>query len=98
MCKSNIVVGREELRSIIGIDDIKLMIPEDICRVLESYQVELPTWEEAKFILDEGRWGNFVVLTKDTVDDTVHGKRLVFEAIDKAKIEPFTFTNYIESK
>jgi hypothetical protein len=97
ICKSNIVAGRDELGSIMGIDDIKLMVNNDVARVLENYEVDLATWEEAKFILAEKKWGKFVVLSKDTLDNSVHGKRLVFQAESRATIEPFTYTEYLDS-
>ena len=42
ICKSEIVTGRDELGSLLSIDDIKFTIVPDVARVLESYSAELP--------------------------------------------------------
>lgn len=96
ICKSNIIPGRDELGSVLDVDDIKLMVTEDVCRVLESYEVDLPTWEEAAFIQSQKKWGSFVVLKKDTMENKIHGKRLVFYSPSNTVIEPFTYTSYLE--
>ena len=96
ICKSEIVTGRDELGSLLSIDDIKFTIVPDVARVLESYSAELPTWEHAQFILQNEQWGEFIVLTRDQIDGEVQGKRLIFESSNKFRIEPYTFQPEIE--
>tara|TARA_B100001123_G_scaffold437566_2_gene570077 strand:- start:21020 stop:21481 length:462 start_codon:yes stop_codon:yes gene_type:complete len=91
LCKSEIVAGRDEIRSIATIDDIKLSLEKDVCDVLESYQSDVATFENASFIMQNELWGESIVISKETIDDEISGKRLVFERKDKFKIEPFVY-------
>ena len=53
ICKSEIIPGKDESRLITHLDDIKIMLPQDLASILENYDCDLPTYENAKFILDE---------------------------------------------
>lgn len=89
ICKSEILSGKDELSAGINKEDIKKTLSNDVIDVLDSYDADLATYENVAFILKEKKWGSFVVLTKDTIEDEVAGKMLVFENHDKFKIESF---------
>ena len=96
ICKSEIVPGRDELKTVSRIEDIKLGMSKDLISILETYDVDQPTWEHAKFILTQQKWGNFVILSRDYIDDDMVGKRLFFENENKLRVEDF-MTNEIIS-
>lgn len=89
ICKSEIISGRDEIKSILTKDEIKLMLPSDVAEVLESYNVDLATYEKVRFILDNKVWKDYAVLTRDLINDEITGKMLVFESKEKFKIETF---------
>ena len=95
LCKSELMTGKEELRSVTTIDEIKLTLPKDISTILESYGVDLPTWENTQFIYLEKKWGHSVILTKDELDGEVQGKLLLFKADGKYQIESFIAENTV---
>ncbi|MBK26031.1 MAG: hypothetical protein CME70_18690 [Halobacteriovorax sp.] len=95
ICRSEIISGRDELRSITTVDDIKIAIPRDIRDILESYKVDLATWEYTRFFLENKKWGQSIVLTRDQMEDEIHGKMLVLEGPDTAKIESFSYSTFI---
>jgi hypothetical protein len=90
LCRSEILAGRDELKSVISIDDLKIMIPEDISRVLDIYDCDLATWENVLFILQNKKWGASVIVAKEELEDERHGKRLTFTGPGSTQIEPFT--------
>ena len=94
--RSEIVVGREDMKSMLTISDIRSSLPEQLAVVLENNQADLPTWEAVQFILENQQWGNFVVLTSDTEGDVKQGKyiRLLGERL--FKIETYTRTEVIK--
>lgn len=98
VCKSEIVSGRDDLLSETKKDDIKYSIPSDLREILESYSCDIATYENVKFILEQKKWGSHMILTRETVDDDVTGKMLVFENHDKFKIETFIDTMTIDKK
>jgi hypothetical protein len=89
ICKSIINTGREDVKSSRTIDDISLSMPDDVSKVLTSYDCDVATWEHAEFILGYKKWGEFIVLSRESTDEGVEGKILRFESQDRYKIEPF---------
>ena len=87
--RSEILAGTDELYSMRSIDDIQLTMPNDVSDVLNSYNCDLPTWENAEFILRNGKWGSVVVLTRDYLGDDTQGKLLSFIGPSDFKIESF---------
>jgi hypothetical protein len=89
VCKSEIVVGKEDLNSVVSIDDLTVMMPEDIVSVLESYNCNLPEYEHAFHILQNKLFSESVTLTRDIMENEVLGKRLKFNKLGLASIESF---------
>jgi len=89
-CRSEIVVGKESMMSIMTIDDIKTSLSENIVNILEINQADLPTWEMVKFIIENQQWGNIAVLTTDSDDETLkQGKYIQIVGEKLAKVESF---------
>jgi len=98
ICKSEIISGTEELTSLTTIEDLQLMLSDDIVNVLKSYDVDVATYEYVKFILDEKKWGEHVVLTQDSIKDEITGKILIVESAMKSKIETFIRKTSIDKR
>jgi hypothetical protein len=89
ICKSELTT-KEESRAIQSIEDIKFSLNSELVRVLESYNCDLATWEQAEWIYLSNRVSDYIVLTReDSKDDEVHGKRLIFLENNKFRIEAF---------
>ena len=69
ICTSEIMQGKESMGSIMSIEDIKVGMNQSLIGVLERYQCDLPTWEHARYIVENKRWGDIVILTNDNEDD-----------------------------
>ena len=95
VCRSKIIGGRDELRSIRTIDDIRLAIPSDVKDVLDSYDCSLATWEHVEFVLEHKKWGSSVIISRDYIDEKIEGKQLVFEREGKIKMKPFIINTNI---
>jgi len=78
VCKSEIVIGKEDSSAITTIEDLRLMVPPDIVSVLDSYNCELHVFEHVFHILKHKLYEEHVILTKEVMDEEVIGKRLVF--------------------
>lgn len=68
ICKSEIMAGRENLSSIMTVEDIKMGLPEKLTATLEKHDVDYATWEQVKWIFDNEKWGQHVVLSSDIVE------------------------------
>ena len=65
ICRSEIMNGKEAMSSIVTIDDIRSSIAPPIIAALDRHNCDLPTWEHTKFIVENKRWGDVVILTTE---------------------------------
>lgn len=90
ICKSEIVVGKEETRLVAKVTDFKLSLPNDLYDVLITYNCELADFEMAQYILDYQKWDYHVVLSREEIEGKTMGKILRFVNIDKFRIESYS--------
>lgn len=96
ICKSEFIHGHEDSNNaIITIDDLKILLPEKLVKILESYSVDLATWENAQFLLEQKKWNSFLVLTQEELDDNVEGKLLRIIGENLYKIEAFSRSSIV---
>lgn len=95
VCKSEILQGKENLASILTIEDIKVSLPSNLTAILERHNVELYIWEQAQFILENKLWGDFVVLAKEEENGTKQGKYMRIMSESFFKIESFSRTDVL---
>ena len=89
ICKSELT-SKDEARSLPTVEDIKFSLPAELVRVLDSYQCDIATWEQAEWIYLSKVWDQWIVLAKDEDDDgDYHGKRLIFSDDGRFRIEAF---------
>jgi len=89
ICRSEIEIGKDESLSIKTAEDIRINLPDKISEVLKSYDCDLPTHEEAEFIVDYEKWGSSIILTKEDSNGEISGKKLFIYGPGLLKIEPF---------
>jgi len=65
ICTSEIMQNKESINSILSIDDIRFSLNTKLSSILDRHNCDLPTWEQAKYILENKKWGEFVVLAVD---------------------------------
>ncbi len=90
VCKSEILSSKEDMGSMLKIDDIKPGLPPNLSKILEINDADLPTWEAANFICENKQWGNFVVLTSDVEHGTRHGKYVQILGENLFKVNTFS--------
>ena len=83
------ILKKDEMASLLTIDDIKLSLPESLKIILEKNNADLPSWESAQFIIENKLWGNFVTLTTDDDDELQHGKYVLILGENMFKVETF---------
>ena len=89
LCKSEIVQGKESMTSLITIEDMRQSLPKNICDILDTNSADIPTWEMAKFIIDNKRWGDFVVLNSESESGSRQGKYVRILGETMFKVETF---------
>lgn len=96
--KSTIQTGRDEIRSVTTVDEVKMSLPDKLVGVLEGYDIPLSTWEEAQFIVENRLWGRFVVVDTETFNDSTTGKLVKILGDNLFKIETFTRNDTIDTR
>lgn len=72
--RSTILVGKEDSKLLLSMEDIKASLPAGLVKILEQYDIESSQWEQAQFIVDNERWGDYIMLISETVGSTRQGK------------------------
>lgn len=72
--RSEILFGKEQAASILTPDDIKTSLPTRLVELLEGNHADLATWEATKYIYENKKWGEFVLLTSENDEGTRTGK------------------------
>ena len=80
---------KETMNSLPRIDDIKTCLPDKMVKILESYKSELVVWQEAKFIIENEKWGTPIILTREEDDGNVVGKFLLVLGDNLFKVDNF---------
>ena len=82
--------GKEFLRSIVSIDDIRPTLHSNLIGILEKNDADIATWEFVKFIIDNKKWGQHVILTSESEDGMRVGKILVVLGESLFNVNSFT--------
>jgi len=88
--KSEIMMGKEAMGSLVTIDDIKAGMNPRLAAILEGNDVDLPSWEYAQFICNHQQWGSFIVLRTDEDSGLRQGKYLRILGENMFNVESFT--------
>lgn len=97
VCESEIVTGREMSISVMTKEDIRASIPENIAKILDTYECDIPVWEEVQFYYETGLEAPPIVLTREEFKGTVSGKIMKMLGGAKVKIESFTRAELVEN-
>ena len=86
-CKSELIEpGKDENITAINIDDIKLQLSDKLNKILDQYNVDISTWEQTLDIIDKEAWNQYVVLSREVIDQKYHVKVLQILGESKVKI------------
>ncbi len=88
ICKSEILMGREN-GAVMDIKDAKLLLPDSVCGILESYECDIATWENVLFLLQEKYIGT-VTLSRKSDEGVITGKLLKISGPGKYSLEPYS--------
>lgn len=95
ICKSEIMTGRDEVRTKLSVDDFKFSLPSELFELLCQYEKELPDFELAQFIIDHKDWNRQIVLSREEMDDHTQGKIIRFLEEGKFRIESYTHKDIV---
>lgn len=95
--KSELMSGREHMPSIKTIDEIKSSLDEKLVALLDSNSADLSTYEAVCFIIENQRWGEFVVLTSDVEGGLRQGKYVRILGEHLFKVDTFVREEFLSN-
>jgi len=97
-CKSDLRGGKDESLIPLSIDDLSLSLPDKLIQTLSKLDCDISTWEHCLDIIEESRWGEHVILSRDVIDENEHVKILFINSEDRYKIENKTINTLVIEK
>jgi hypothetical protein len=83
---SEFVPGKDEIATTITKDDISNNIPQKYVNLLNNYGCDISSWEHVEDVINEKRWGETIVLSRDIVNEKTSVKILEIISKDNFKI------------
>ena len=96
LCKSELLTGKEDSRAAMKISDFKFSMPSSLYELLCSYDLEICDFEFAQFIIDNEKWNQSIVLSRETVESSTEGKLVRFLSKEKFRVESFSHREVLE--
>lgn len=90
ICRSEIITGFEE-NACITKKDISLMIPSDLTKILETYDADLATWENALFNYENKLVDKILILSRDEEEGRAFGKCMKITKQNTFRIESYSY-------
>ena len=94
ICNSKIM-SAEGTSATLTSEDVSAMLPESVVSVLETYEKTLPDYEHIRFMINENKIEDFLVLTSDISDDKKVGKILRYKGENRFIIEPYSTSDVV---
>tara|TARA_R110000851_G_scaffold323643_2_gene490491 strand:+ start:3088 stop:3555 length:468 start_codon:yes stop_codon:yes gene_type:complete len=86
-CKSEVASGLDESLSVITVDDVSSSFDDKICKILNSHNCDLATWEQVEDIFECESWGSVVVLSRQKIGNTTQIKTIDINDFNRFKIK-----------
>lgn len=98
ICQSEVIKTKDGMSSIIQFEDLKSSLPSNLSAILERHNSDLSTWEQAQFILENKRWGEFVILAQEEDAGVKQGKYVRIMSDTFFKVESFSRDDLVVPK
>jgi len=86
LCRSEILGGKDELIINLSLDDLSIQLPQRLANILIKNNCNRATFEHAIDVIEEERWGEAIILSRQIIDDKQHIKMIEILSIDRYKL------------
>ena len=85
-CKSELRPGKEDISSVLSIEDIMMMLPDRINSVLTANRADIADFEHALDVIENERWGETLVVKRSIIGEVENIKVLQINGENKIKL------------
>jgi len=85
-CKSEIKLGKEDIRSVRDISEVSLSLPKKLTELLDSYNSTIDLYEQVEDIIDNNNYPENLVIRREIIDEKYHLKILQVLGKERFKI------------
>lgn len=96
ICKSEFITGKEDAKMCLTKDDYIEMLPEKIATALIKNESDVSSYAHALDIIEEKRWGEIIVLSRETMPDSQIVKTMEILSESQIRIQSRQI-NYVAS-
>ena len=86
ICKSTIKVGKEDIKSIRGIDEVSLSLPDKLIKILQDYNSTIDIYEQIENAIENEHYSDAIVIKREIIDEKYHVKLLNLLSSNRFKI------------
>ena len=94
-CKSEIKLGKEDIKSVRDVREVSLSLPNKIVDLLNEYNSTIDIYEEVEDIIDNNSYPQSIVIKREIIDECYHLKLLSVKSEDRFKISSEVLDNTI---
>ena len=84
---SQLVPGRDQTSVTVTKEDLSNNLSNIITRVLIQYDCDISSWEHVEDIIEEKRWGEFVILRREIINEKTNVKLMEVLGAENIKIK-----------
>lgn len=95
ICKSEIKFGKDQTPVTVTREDLGYMLPSRLNDLLVKTDVDISVFEHVLDVIEEERWGEYIVLKRDIIDEKQQVKLLEIFSEEKYKITNEVINNII---
>lgn len=85
-CKSQIKLGKEDIKSVRDIKEVSLSLPDKLLVILQEYNSTIDIYEEVENAIDNNDFPKEIVLKREIIDERYHLKLIKILSHDRFKI------------
>ena len=85
-CRSEIMAGKDQSQVVITKEEIGYMLSDKMNNLLLKIDADISIWEHVLDIIEEERWGEYVVIKRDIIEEKQQVKILKIVSEERFKI------------
>ena len=71
---SSLIPGKDQTRVTVTKKDLSFNLPDKISKILHQYDCDISSWEHVIDIIEEKRWGEHVILSREIINEKTNVK------------------------